>query len=58
MPDPLFTETTIDLGTLLIVAEILRFERGEEVRDLQSAATEIAAACDRLGGARRSKPHG
>lgn len=58
MTEPGWIATTIDLGTLKLVAEILRHERGEDERNIEDAATENAAAAKRLGAIRSNKPNG
>lgn len=57
MTDPLFTETNIDIGTLVLIAEILRHERGEDERDIIGASHAIGAAAKRLGAIRSNKPN-
>lgn len=57
MNDVDFITTKIDIGTVKLVAEILRHERGEDELDFNAAAEALAAACNRLGGVRRSKPN-
>lgn len=41
-------KTVIDVGTIVIVAEILRHERGTQERNSDNAKDEIIAAVNRL----------